>query len=89
MGIKDEYDRRFIIAKTRYDAATDKERDEGVVKKPISVQIRTQVGKEFWDLETPKFREDIAQEAKVAHALEVTLWEESKVVPKTPRQFHQ
>lgn len=89
MGIKDEYERHFKSAKKRYNAATAKERDDGVVKNPIAVQLRTEVGREYWNLETPQFREDIAKEAEAAHALKVTLWEESKAIPKTARQFHQ
>jgi hypothetical protein len=87
--IKKEFCRRFNIAKTLYDKATETEREEGVVKKPIPVQVRTEVGKEIWNLQTPKFREDIAREAEVAHAHEVELWEKSKATPRTPQQFHQ
>jgi len=89
LRIKDEYVRRYDIAKRQYDDATEEERESGGVKKPIAVQLRTEVAKEFWNLETAEFRAEVAQEAEDAHAKEVEDWEMSKTVPKTPQQFHQ
>lgn len=87
--VKEEYLRRYAVAKQRYDNATEDDRENGIVKKPIPVQMRAEIGKEFWDLETAEFREEIAQHAEDVHAQEVEEWEESKKVPKTPQQFHQ
>jgi hypothetical protein len=50
--IKDEYNRRYSLAKKQYDEATEVERTEQKLKKPVPVQIRTEIGREFWMLES-------------------------------------
>jgi hypothetical protein len=87
--IKEEYVRRYAIAKKQYDDATPEERESGAVKKPIAVQLRTEVGKEFWNLETEEFCGEMGQESEDLHLKEVEEWQMSKTVPKTPQQFHQ
>jgi hypothetical protein len=87
--IKEEYTRRYAIAKKKYDEATEEERENKDVEKPIPLQMRNEIGREFWNLETDEFREAVAQDAEDAHTKEVEEWEELKVVPKTPQQFHQ
>jgi hypothetical protein len=73
----------------KYDEATEEERENEDLQKPIALQMRNEIGREFWNLETDEFREAVAQEAEDAHTKEVEEWEQSKVVPKTPQQFHQ
>lgn len=87
--IKDEYERRFMIAQKNYDSATKEEKENRSVSRPVALQMRSKVGKEFWLLETEEFREKIAQDAEDAHAKEVEEWEMSRLAPKTPQQFHQ
>jgi hypothetical protein len=87
--VREEYDRRYAVAKHQYDNATEEERESGQVKKPVAVQLRSEVGREFWNLETEEFRDSMAQDAAEEHAKEMEEWEELKLVPKTPQQFHQ
>ena len=78
-----------MLAKQKYDNATEEEREKGDAKKPVAVQLRTDVSKEFWLLETEEFRNTVTQDAENAHAKEVEEWEALKSTPKTPQQFHQ
>jgi len=87
--IKDEYLRRYAIARKEYDDATEDDKTSGIVKKPVPVQVRTEVGKTFWLLESDEFRAEVAQEAEDAHAKAMQEWEEVKQAPTTPVQFHQ
>jgi hypothetical protein len=87
--VKEEYLRRYVVAKITWDDATQEDRDSGAIKKPIPVQLRTEVGKEFWLLETEEFRKEVAKNAEDTHSKEMAEWEELKKVPKTALQFHQ
>jgi hypothetical protein len=87
--VKSEYLRRYMIAKKSYEDATEEDLEAGLVKKPIPVQLRTEIGLEFWKLETEETRQQIAQEAEDTHLKALEAWEQSKQVPKTPLQFHQ
>jgi hypothetical protein len=87
--IKDEYLRRYVVAKKAYDDATEEDLESGAVKKPIPLQFRIDAGREFWLLESTEFWEHIAQEAENAHLKQIAEWEETKKVPKTALQFHQ
>jgi HSP90 family molecular chaperone len=87
--IKDKYNRRYSLAKKQYDEATEVERTEQKLKKPVPVQIRTEIGREFWMLESSEFRDQIAKSADDAHERDMEEWEENQQTPKTPQQFHQ
>src|SRR6266436_1476758 len=87
--VKAEYIRRFAIAKKKYNDASLEDKENGVVGKPIDVQIRTEITKEFWVLETDEFREQVAKDAEDDHAKQYEEWEQLKEVPKTAQQFHQ
>jgi hypothetical protein len=87
--VKAEYIRRFTIAKKEYKDASLEDKENGVVGKPIDVQIRTEITKEFWVLETDEFREQVAKDAEDDHAKQLEEWEQLKEVPKTAQQFHQ
>ena len=87
--IKDEYLRWYTIARKEYDDTTKDDKMSGIVKKPVPVQVRTEVGKMFWLLESEDFRAEVAQEAENAHAKAMQEWEEVKQAPTTPVQFHQ
>lgn len=89
MRIKEEYCRCFAIAKQEYDDATEADKESGIATKPVGMQMRTNIGREFWFLETEEFREEIAQEAEDAHNKEMEEWEQARAVPKTAQQFHQ
>jgi hypothetical protein len=89
LRIKEEYLRRYVVAKRAWDDATQEDRDSRVIKKPIPVQLRTEVGKEFWVLETEEFREEMSKNAEDTHLKEMEEWEALKNVPKTALQFHQ
>jgi len=86
---KDEYNWRFAIARKEYDDASEEDKENGIVKKPKPVVMRTEIGREFWFLEMEEFREQIHKEAENTHAKAMEEWEESKQVPKTAQQFHQ
>ena len=60
-----------------------------MVKKPIAVQLRTEVGMAFWLLKSDEFRAEVAQEAEDAHVKVMEEWEELLQVPTMPVQFHQ
>jgi hypothetical protein len=62
--IEDEYLRRYTIARKEYDDATEDDKTSGIVKKPVPVQVRTEVGKAFWLLESKEFQVEVAQEAE-------------------------
>jgi hypothetical protein len=87
--VKDEYTRRFQEATKRFKDATDEERELEIVKEPWAVKIRNEVGKEFWDKETEEFRKEVARVAEDVHAKELEVWEDSKLIAKTPQQHHQ
>ena len=87
--IKEEYHRRYAIAKKSYDDATEEHKQSGAVKKPVTVSYRTEVGREFWLLETEEFWAETAKKAEDVHAKEVEEWEAAKEVPKTAQEFHQ
>lgn len=101
--IKATVDQHFAVAKKAYDnyllaeeaykdavEAGDLAMEEPfTVQKPVAVQIRAAVGKEFWLLETEDFRETVSLDAAETHEREMEEWEEMKLQPKTPQQFHQ
>ena len=87
--IKQEYIRRYAIAWKAYDDASEEDRKSGTVKKPFAVQLRAEVGKEFWLLETAELRAEVTQDNKDAHLKEIEEWEQSREVPQTAQQFHQ
>jgi hypothetical protein len=82
--IKDEYEQCFMIAQENYDSATKEEKENRSVSRPVALQVRSKVGKEFWLLETEIFCEKVTQDAEDAHAKEVEEWEMSRLTPKTP-----
>ena len=87
--IKDTYLQRYAVAKKAYDEANEADKESGVAMKPVAIQLKTEVSKEFWLLETKEFRESVAQDAEDVHAKDVEELEQIKLVPKTAVQFHQ
>ena len=87
--IKDEFLRRYAVVKKAYDDASQEDRDSGAIKKPVPLQYRNEIGKEFWLLESSEFRNKVAQQAEDAHLEQLQAWEEARQVPKTAQQFHQ
>lgn len=87
--IKEEYNRRFAVAKKLFDEASEDNKLNGSAKKPMVVQIRTEVGREFWFLEMEEFQEQMVEEVEDIHTKEMEDWEAMKQVPKTAQQFHQ
>jgi hypothetical protein len=91
--IKDEYTWRFEAATKKYNEATasaaDEDDESEFVPELSALKIRNEVGREFWDLEPDKLHEEVAQAAEDAHAKEVKEWEDSKLIAKTPQQYHQ
>lgn len=78
-----------MIAKKSYEDTAEEDLEAGLVKKPIPVQLRTEIGLEFWKLKTEEFCLQIVQEAEDSHLKALEAWEQSKQVLKTPLQFHQ
>jgi hypothetical protein len=87
--VKEEYDRRYEFAMSKYDNAMEEERKREKMKTPVALRMRLEVSREFWLLESQEFRDIVAQDAEDVHAQEVEDWVASKAVPKTPQQFHQ
>jgi hypothetical protein len=85
--MKDEYLRRFAVATKKYKEASPEEKE--TLNKPIPVQIRSEIVREFWNLETVEYREQMARDAEEAHSKAFEDWEQLKQVPKTAQQFHQ
>ena len=77
------------MARDEYDASTDEERVANDLKAPIAVALRSEVGREFWFLESAAFHEEIAVLAEEQHAQDMAEWEAIQKVPKTPQEFHQ
>jgi hypothetical protein len=69
LRIRDKYLCWFAVAKKEYDEASDDDKTTRTVKKPIPVQLRMEIGMEFWLLESEEFQAEVAQEAKKAHAM--------------------
>ena len=87
--MKAEYNRRFTIATKKYNDASLEDKENGVVGKPIEVQIWTEITKEFRVLEPDEFCEQVTKNAEDDHAKQYEEWEQLKEVPKTAQQFHQ
>lgn len=87
--MKEEYNRRYQLAQRLYNEATAEDQEAGVVSEPVALKVRTQVCKEFWDLESQEFRDQIAQQAEDAHAEGMAKWKANQEAPKTPQQYHQ
>jgi len=82
--IKDEYLHWLAIACKEYDDATENDKTSRIVKKLVPIQVRTEVGKAFWLLESNKFWAEVAQEAKDTHTKVMQEWKEVKQGPTTP-----
>lgn len=87
--IKPEFVRRYAVAKDAWQKATEDEKKNGVVMKPVAVKMRLELAREFWLLETEEFREAVSNNASAAHAEEMEQWQSAKTIPKTPQEFHQ
>lgn len=87
--MKTEYERRFKTAQKEFEDASEEERVEKGLTKPVPVKLRTSVGQEFWKLESADFRSKVEEEAEDKYLKEMEEWEENQQVPKTPQQFHQ
>lgn len=87
--VKPEFIRRFTVTKESWDSATDEEKANGLVKKPVAVKMRAELSREIWLLETDELHEEVTQDAVNPHAQKMKAWEVAKSVPKTPQEFHQ
>jgi hypothetical protein len=89
---KKVYD-NYILTKEAYDEAieggNETVEEPVIVQKPVTMQMRATVGKEFWLLESVEFQDAISVDVEETHEREMEEWEAAKVVPKTPQQFHQ
>jgi hypothetical protein len=82
--MKDKYLRRFAVAMKEYEDALPEEKE--TLNKPIPVQIRSEIVREFWNLETVEYRKQMAHDAEEAHSKAFEVWEQLKQVPKTAQQ---
>lgn len=87
--IKDEYNRRYALAKSSYDDATVEDKESGVVTMPVALQLRTNVCMEFWNLESQEFRDQMGEQAENEHLNDLAEWKERQEAPKTPQEYHQ
>lgn len=87
--IKEEHDRRYALAKKKYEEATEEERESQGMEVPVRVAMMTAICTEFWRLETEEFRDKVAQWAEDKHQQDIAEWEALQRAPKTPQQFHQ
>ncbi|KIM87300.1 hypothetical protein PILCRDRAFT_3800 [Piloderma croceum F 1598] len=87
--VKEEHERRYAVAKHKYNNMTEAEREAQQLKDPVRVSMMTAITAEFWNLESDDFRDEVAKLAEEEHQKEVLEWELRQSAPKTPQQFHQ
>lgn len=87
--MKAEYDRRFAISYREWETATEPQRLQQELKRPVPVAFRTKVIREYWDAETEDFRASMEQESVNSHEEAMEEWEAAKSAPMTPQQFHR
>lgn len=102
--IKEEFLRRFALAKedykltmVQYDAAMLEYQVEGneqmpppeKPKKPEPVRLRTEIGTKFWNMETEELQQEVTASIETQYTKEMKAYENLRVLPKTPLQFHQ
>lgn len=88
--IKDEAERRIVIAMAAWRALPESERvvNGKEVKKPVALSIRKDTAAKFWEMETEAVKAEVLAsiETEKAKALENLVI--SKDPPKTPAQYH-
>lgn len=82
-----EFNKRFMAAKSAYDALTDKAL--AATETPKAVKIRTELAKEFWSQEDEETRARYAADAEEEYGRDIEEWEAAQLIPKTPLQYHQ
>ncbi|KAF7980387.1 hypothetical protein HWV62_38180 [Athelia sp. TMB] len=87
--MKEEYERRYAVAKLAWNNATEAERASDGVDRPVPVSLRAKLVREFWQLETSEMRLEMQDAANKDHAEAVEAWKALKIKPKTALQFHQ
>jgi hypothetical protein len=87
--VKEEHERRYAVAKHKYNNMTEAEREAQQLEDPVRVSMMTAITAEFWNLESDDFRDEVAKLAEEEHQKEVLEWELRQSAPKTPQQFHQ
>jgi len=87
--VKEEHERRYTVAKKKYEDATEDERKSQEMEVPVRVAMMTSICGEFWRLESEEFRDGVAQEAEEVYQKDLEQWEALQRAPKTPQQFHQ
>jgi hypothetical protein len=57
--LKEEAERRLAIAERKFSQATEEERSEQGLKKPIPVAIRQETARVFWETESEVTKEEV------------------------------
>jgi hypothetical protein len=87
--IKEEAERRVFMAERKFDQATEEERAEQDLKKPIPVAIRSHTTVEFWKTELEATKEAVKARIEELYDEELKAWRAKRIVPKTPQEYHQ
>jgi len=87
--VKEEHDRRYALAKKKYEDSTEEERESQGMEVPVRVAMMMEICAEFWKLESEEFRDEVSQSAEDEHQDNLKQWETLQNAPKTPQQFHQ
>jgi hypothetical protein len=69
--VKEECDQCYTFAKEKYNNTTEEERTREKMKKPAAFQMRLDISREFWLLESQKFHDMVAKDAEDANAKEI------------------
>ena len=87
--MKEEHERRYLVAKRLYEDATE---EEHKAQKSFDSRFQNSMDTVVLIptcLGTSIFRAEVAKKAEVEHLEELEAWNARKQAPKTPQQFHQ
>jgi hypothetical protein len=87
--MKDEADRRLVIAQREYDNTTVEERLEKKLDPPVPLAIRKQTAESFWKTESAATKEEVRADLEAVYNEELRAWEARMELPKTPQEYHQ
>lgn len=85
--MKDEGDRRVKHAEDVYEALPLAAKTKK--NKPVPLEIRKTVAREFWETETEEVKAAVLAKADEYLDEDMEEWSKAKNAPKTPAQYHQ
>jgi hypothetical protein len=87
--IKEEAERRVIIAERKFEQTTEEERAVQDLKKLVPVAIRNHTAVEFWKTESETTKEAVKARIEELYNEVLEAWNGKRNVPKTPQEYHQ